>query len=329
MEPVTWTFDCSGTGPDTSSGEILKWYAEELEQRTNGLIKVKHIWSFGMSRPSEELPNNQAGLSQLVKLVQGFYPSELRLNSFSQAVPFTLTDPVAAGKVHDVIYYDERLVDPEFESLDLKFLFGLTGESYTLFSTRPVTKLADLEAMKMALTPEPYFNWLEAVKAVPLGITLADRVPGLETGMIEGSLLTLDLQTAFGEDEVCPYLMSLDFGAIVYELYAMNLGVWNDLPKNMQDIIDELNREASERAVATDIRWKAKIREELKTAGTEMNPPLSFEEKTEWSNMLSEFVLQWTDETEQMGKPAKAVMKRYMELVNETGYKFPREWKVE
>ena len=86
---------------------------------------------------------------------------------------------------------------------------------------------------------------LEVVGAVPVPSELMDRPIGLQTGLLDGSILMTDLHYVIGCHEFAKYSISSDFGCWANGHEVMNLELFNSLPEELQDIIEETAQEAN------------------------------------------------------------------------------------
>jgi hypothetical protein len=53
---------------------------------------------------------------------------------------------------------------------------------------------------------------------------------------------------------------------------------------------------------------------------------MPFEERVKWANALTDIPGEWIKEMEDKKLAGRQVMGRYLELLEEGGHKFPRQW---
>ncbi|MHA2069153.1 MAG: TRAP transporter substrate-binding protein DctP [Candidatus Thorarchaeota archaeon] len=329
IEPMTITWDGLWASPEETMGKTILWFQEQIGQKTDGKIKFNNVWSFGMSQMGEELDAAATGVTQFSGVVPGYYPTRLQLNNITMSIPFSETDVHKFLSVMESLYYEDNILSGEYEKQGVKFLFSELTPSYQLLSREPITKLEDFSGKKIAITSTIAGRMLEAIGAVPVPSGLMDRPVGLQTGLLDGSILMTDLHYVIGAHEFAKYSMSSDFGCWANGHEVVNLELFNSLPKELQDIIEETTREANRYYVEELIGAYQWAEGGMKEDGVTFNPPLSFEEKVEWANAASQVVAEWIREGEGRGLPAKELVEKYMTLMKAGGWEFPREWALE
>jgi TRAP-type C4-dicarboxylate transport system substrate-binding protein len=328
-KPMNLLFNGNYARPTEPMGMTILFFEKLVTKRTNGMIKFTNVWAKAMSKSGEELDLCAEGASDLVITTVSYYPTRLMLNNITTALPFSATDVWDFLKITETLHYQDTLLEKEFEENGVKFLFSEHIPSWGLLSKKPVTKLEDLRGMKIAVTGDVPSKALKAVGSVPVPSMLMDRGPGLQTGMLDGSALLTTLHYAVKIHEFAKYRMSLDWGSSDTGMAAIRLELFNSLPKNIQDIIVEAGKEANSYFVKTNLERREKNLKNMKEFGIIMNPPLTFEEKKRWSEMMPTIVADWVKDGESRGLPTKKLMKRYIELTKATGHKFPYEWKLD
>ena len=229
----------------------------------------------------------------------------------------------------ETLYYEDNILTGEYEKHGAKFLFSELTPSYQLLSREPITKLEDLRGKKIAITSTIGARMLEAVGAIPVPAELMDRPIGLQTGLLDGSILMPDLHFVIGAHEFAKYSMSTDFGCWANGQEVMNLELFDSLPKAQQDIIEETAQEANRHYMDEVIGSYQWAEGGMKEAGVTFNPPLSFEQKASWANAAPGVVAEWIKEGEERDLPAKKLVEKYMKLMKDSGWVFPLEWALE
>lgn len=108
-------------------------------------------------------------------------------------------------------------------------------------------------------------------------------------------------------------------------MLTVNLDFWKTLPKDLQDLMLKVAEEATQRnADLINARRKAAIAG-FEAAGATMHK-MPFEERVKWANALTDIPGEWITEMEGKKLAGSQVMVRYLELLEELGHKFPRQW---
>lgn len=114
--------------------------------------------------------------------------------------------------------------------------FAPIGPSSILFR-KPVKTLADMKGMKIRVLASPFqLELIRRMDASPIAMTLADVLPGLQQGTIDGTLTTMTIYTTMRYDGAGKYVLKND------QPYLNSLGVmskkWMDsLPPDLQKVV--------------------------------------------------------------------------------------------
>lgn len=328
MEPQTWLFNGSVNHPQSTWAKSIMWFGDEVEKRTDGLIKFEYTWMGSLSPPAGELESVRTGVAQVTFFPIMYYPTDLFLLNSLQGVPFGPTDP----EVQEAIGF--RLLDefPELaestEQFGSKLIFFNVPVGFTtVMSTTPFTKLEDLEGKKIAVSGIYYPKQVEAAGATPLSIMLPDRPMSLETGMIDGSALNPHLDFAFGFHDITKHELDWKTGFFIYDgAWTIGLDVFNGLPEDIQEIILEVAREGISyhtQEMVSSLGW---IQGEMAKAGV-VHRELSDEDVVKWAKAMGNMPERVIRDGEERGLPiTRQIIERYLELSQEAGHKFPVDW---
>jgi len=120
---------------------------------------------------------------------------------------------------------------------------GLTGFGFapigpsSILTKKQVTKLVDLAGMKIRVLASPFqLELIRRMGASPIAMTLADVLPGLQQGTIDGTLTTMTIYTTMHYYDVGKFVIQTD------QPYVNSIGVvskkWMDtLPPDLQKIV--------------------------------------------------------------------------------------------
>ncbi len=327
MKPITLRYDLAIMPPPSLDAVVAKWVGDEVEKRTNGLIKFEYFYSTALTKPGEELDAVKSGLSDMSLIIHGFYPAKLFLNRYAAAVPFGPNDPRVATKILDTLLQEIPALSQEFEKYDTKYLWGSVLDPEALEALTPIRTVADLDGKKIAMTGNYGPRMLEAVGATPVVMSIPDRVTGLQTGTIDGSILGLTVTFPFKLYEFAKHTTRIELlGAKYGAAHVIRLSLFNELPKDIQQIILDVSKEAQVQYTEGQVTLRAKFEGIMGGAGvTFYDFPES--ERVKWANMLPDLPAEWIKEGEAMGKPAAGdIMRRFLELSKAEGHQFPREW---
>lgn len=120
---------------------------------------------------------------------------------------------------------------------------GLTGAGFapigpsSILSKKQVTKLADLSGMKIRVLASPF--QLELIRRMggnPIAMTLADVLPGLQQGTIDGTLTTMTIYTTMKYYDVGKFVIETD-QPYVNSITVMSKKWMDGLPADLQKVV--------------------------------------------------------------------------------------------
>ena len=112
--------------------------------------------------------------------------------------------------------------------------------------------------------------------------------------------------------------------SVGYTLF-INKDTWNKLSPEDQEIFRQVGLEAEEQQILVWEGFEKKIR----GSGAVDIHEFSDEDTAAWIKALPEVPADWAEKMEAQGHPGREIMKTYLDLHKQIGWKFPREWVVD
>jgi C4-dicarboxylate-binding protein DctP len=325
QKPMKLKFTSPLAPPPFLISETSKWWADEVAKRSGGRIAWEFFWMGALTKAGEELEAVEIGLAQVGNVAAPYYAGKLPLNNWTYAVPFGSGDPKVILDVAKQLYRDAPALVAELERYNQKLLIPMVIDTYNLTSKRPIVTFADFQGLKIASIGAYHPKILQAAGASAIHMPVAERYTALQTGVIEAEFLPWDISFAYKYQDYNKHATWVDMGAAMPTMLTVNLGFWKKLPKDLQDLMLEVAEEATQRnADLIHARREAAIAG-FKAAGVTIHE-MPFEERVKWANALTDIPAEWIKEMEGKKLAGREVMVRYLELLEEQGHKFPRQW---
>ncbi|MEK9662400.1 MAG: TRAP transporter substrate-binding protein DctP, partial [Alphaproteobacteria bacterium] len=115
-------------------------------------------------------------------------------------------------------------------------LFGF--DNYGLYTKFAWKTVDELKGRKLS-GAGPNLPWVEALGAIPVGTTLPDVYPSLQTGVYDGVILFPSVGWSHKLFEQAPHYTITGFGAKAFHGLTINTDVFNSLPKPVQTAMVE------------------------------------------------------------------------------------------
>lgn len=227
-------------------GAVRDFFAPEVKKRVEAAGKDKIEWvdAYGgsVAKLGGVLEAVQDGILDVGFIVYPFEPTKLFLHNMGYYIPFGSPDVMQAAKITQKVHEDFAYLRDVFEKkYNQKFLGVGVISSYHLVTTFPWKDVSELKGKKIAAAG-PNLPWIKAVGAVPVQSNLNEAYTSLQTGVYEGWIMNIDATVGFKLYEVAPNYAFTGFGAVPVGAIVMNLDKWNLLPKEIQDILLQVEK---------------------------------------------------------------------------------------
>lgn len=294
---------------------LIPW-AETIEDQSNGRIKVEYYPSMQLGgAPADLFDQARDGVVDLIWTVLGYTPGRFPKSEVFE-MPFLVTDAESTSRAFQR-FVEEQSAD---EFADVK-LIAVHTHGPGLFHTRePVTRLEDLQGMKVRGGSRVISTMLADLGAEPIGMPVPAVPEALARGTVDGTTIpwqvTLALRTS---DLVANHTeFSGDHGLYTQTFaFVMNRDSYERLPDDLKAVID----------ANTGVEWAGRFgaandaddliaRQQAQAAGNAITI-LDADETARWQAAAQTTIEGWYDEAEAAGFDGRALHQRALELVAE------------
>lgn len=256
-----------------------------------------------------------------------FEAAKMPLQNVTYMTPFGSDDIFVVTKVVQDLHDDIPAMRQAWVRNNQVFLTGVALDSYHLVTKFPVHSIDDLNGRKIA-APGPAANWLKGTGAVPVAGNLQTYYNDIKTGVYDGTLTFLTAAAAARLNEVAPYIVKVDFGAMFAGGLSVNKDVWDTMPEEVRQVF--LDVAADYRiafAQAQTDRLTGSVAKMVEGGAEiiELDPA----ERLRWAKAIPNVSKQWAADLEARGLPARKVVAGYLTGLRETGTDLPRNWDKE
>ena len=217
---------------------VLDVWADKIEAASEGRIKIDRFPSMQLGgTPPELLDQAIDGVADVVWTVVGYTPGRFPSTEVFE-LPFMVEDARAASCAYWTMF-EEHMEDTEFKGVKI---LGTWVHGPGMFHTAdPVETPADLEGMKIRGGSRLVNQLLTLAGATPVGMPVPAVPEGLSKGVIDGTTIPWEVTAALKVPELVENHTEFE-GPALYNLtfvLAMNEGVFNGMPADLQAIVDE------------------------------------------------------------------------------------------
>ena len=235
---LTYQFACINRA--LTHCKLSEWFAERVEQRTNGQLKIEIIGypELGIAGPDvlELLANGTLSFAELpaaytagdlpamdMKYLWGMYPDN---ETFYKATVASIPD------------LDRLIEERTGGGVTIFQLWRVPENEIFFFSKEPIEKLEDFEGLKVRSFGGALSDMIDGMGSDSQGAASTEIYTALERGILDGGVTGAN--AAYGQRwyEVADY-MSGPLPLFTVENATFNYDVWQEIPEDFQQILWE------------------------------------------------------------------------------------------
>lgn len=272
-------------------GEIGAYWADLVEKRTNGKVKVEVHYSGEIISSKDAFAGTASGAIDVSLLsISGFTGDVPAMQLFMLPLP---PPTVELKDFMDVWKNNQNFFTAKIEKKGVKPLFAFPWGTFSILINRmPIRTAEDLKGKKVRVTSGKVPSGaVKAMGAGPVTIAAAEIYPALQNGTVDAAITLDETYIANSFYEVAPYVTQSKWFTGHYFL-LINPAVFAKLTPDLQRIIMECSKEAEiwgekhSYAAADIARTKAKAKAKEYYA-------LPEREAQRWSDMVQPVWTKW------------------------------------
>lgn len=297
---------------DVYAVNLGEW-AKELEEKTNGRLKVTFFHAQSLLKMPEMLDGVASGTADMAFFNAGIYPDRLPLSQI-MGLPIMMFETSAqAAQTWWDIHNKYKEHQDEYTKAGVKALWFQMPGPNQLEGNKRIETLNDLNGLKVAVDTREEIEAFKLLGAAPVLVAGGDKYISLETNVVNSSTQNFNGSKTWKTHQVAKYITeNVD---ISYRICPtiINLDTYNSFPADIKKIFDEVSNGAvwTKRAALAYDESNAKYRTEIedyhKAAGDPAIFRLPDSEKAKWRDMLVPIKEGWTSGVETKGLPGKAI----------------------
>ena len=254
--------------PTQNLAEGARWWAAEVEKRTGGRVEIE-IFVAGALYGSTELLTSVQNKGVDVSMVIGSYePAALPLQNGIANYAFSNEEEIVAAQ--KALEEKSPAYMKELTDLGIIYLGYTNGNPYYVLSKPEVNSLADLKGSKMRTWGSAIPKLMEEFGCIPVSVSSAEGFEALQKGTLDATLTYYSQARSMSYYEaaknyyesVVPFQIGIFMASPV-----MNLEVYNSLPNDIQQILQDLKWDYSEYFLTVVARDGAADRKILEDGG--------------------------------------------------------------
>jgi TRAP-type C4-dicarboxylate transport system substrate-binding protein len=268
---IRWEVGCS-VAETHWSPTALRWFAEELKQRTNGRLLLS-VYSGGALgyKGVDVLDAVARNLAQMHEVWGAYVAGQERILELFELPQFVPWDWNFRTKLWDALYpmYDSLLA----KKYKIHTLCMLQAEPRAIYTKPNAKSLAELKGLKLRTSGPVETEFTKALGAAPTYVDNNEQYTSLQQGVIDG-VWTADTTTLASKlYEVTNYIFDVK-NAGSGNFIFVNQKAFDELPADIKAIFKELEKPLTERMRAACLRSVTDSRNALVQHGMKVTVPV-------------------------------------------------------
>ena len=323
-------------GPQSFSARAHIWWAQEVEKRTGGKVKIALHWGGSLASHREMVKLVGTGAVDMGESVWAPYnPQVFPLHTVTDGPVIWSKRPMALLYAGMQLEKEIPEVEAENTKVNLKRLtWQGAGVSNLMMKSKPVRTIEDLKGLQIR-TAGKFLQppLMKAVGAVPVGIPMPALYDSMQKGMVDGATGTMGLFMGQKLHEIAKYEIEIGMGGDPGQGIMINLDKWKSLPPDVQQVMMDLYENDFPRVFVEQFAVPdyKKAFDVFKDAGVEViELPDSEIEKWKALEPLDKHVEPWVKATTKASglseSRVREILRRYKDLADEFEKKYTDMW---
>lgn len=306
---------------------------EEMKEKLGDQLDYTLFTSGELVATREELEALNSGTIDVAIPIHPIYDAERFPLAEVTMLPILNSDvSIATTAFENLLNSEEELKDGMsyrelvYEKNGLKVFPMVSTQPYKISTTKKEIKSADdLKGLKLRSGARVHDLFVNNIGASPISLPFTDLYDGLSKGTLDGSLLAIPDWSSYGIESLFKYTIEgINLGHYS-ALTAMTMEKWNSIPPEVQVAFEETTK--SELQTGID-NW-LKVNDEVIKTSTEEGgkfvnlTDLDSDLQKTLNSAIEKTWLQWIDDVESQGYPAKEVAIMWRDLLIDAGGAVP------
>jgi TRAP-type C4-dicarboxylate transport system substrate-binding protein len=301
---------------NTVTSEADRWWASEIEKRTQGQLKTKIFYAGTLAKANENLQLIRSGGVELVNMSASYFGADLPLFTAPNSIPMAMTKVADATTLIQRLLAEVPAMDEEAKRNGVKAMFFHHLNPYLLVCKQPVKSLADIKGKKIRTWGSDMPRMVQAAGGVPVTLGLAELYEGLSRGTVDCIPFSVDLMVNYKIFEVAKHVHDITLWLGPTSGVWMARGAWDKLTPEQQAVMTEVSKEAAIKDRDLTAAAAEAATEKLKAAGVTFHA-FPDADKAAWKAANPDFFADFIAAQEKAGRgdAAKSMVRIWKEVV--------------
>lgn len=231
--------------PESGVTEGIEWWAEQLEERSDGRISVEIYFAESLITGPESINAIRSKRVDAAWFSDAYAPHEVPMFQLS-GIPYDTNDGYAHNRALYDMYNSNDAFREEMHSVGMHAAFFVPYTNSVTMAAEPIETLDDLAGKRFRAAGITSAA-LSELHAGSVFVNVADIFESIERGIIDGAAnYDYSIASLSGLAEAAPYVMDMGWGMYAGTTLGVSLEWYEDLPPDLREIVDDASRTVQE-----------------------------------------------------------------------------------
>jgi TRAP-type transport system periplasmic protein len=224
--------------PSHRNSVLSDQWGKEIEKRTNGRVKIVYFPGNTLTPPTQTYDSVVKGIADVGQSLVGYAPGRFPLTEVL-ALPLGYTSGFQATKLTNEFY--KKFTPKEFDDTQVMYLHG-HGPGL-VHTKKVISSLDDVRGLRIKANAENAAI-VSTLGGAPVSLPITETYDGLQKGLVDGVLLPIEPIKGWKFSDMIKTIVENYGMAYTAPIFVvMNKDKWKSLPKDVQEIIMQVNAE--------------------------------------------------------------------------------------
>jgi TRAP-type C4-dicarboxylate transport system substrate-binding protein len=293
--------------------EAVKWWAKEIEKKSNGAVKFKFFWSGALLKAGDALEGIGSGTANIGGGWGIYHPAKTPLWTVADP-PFSHSDPYVGLKTMQELFRTYEPMKKELDRYNVVLLTPFVSGMTQLGTTKkPVLSPQDAKGMKIRFAGGQWAKFWDTCGAVPLKLTQGEVYEAMMRGTADGTQSYFFILEAYKHWDVLKHYSVINAGEICSYGLVMNKDNWNELTPEIKSTFRDVSDQFVEKYAQALIESRKRIKKLAGEKGVRFYE-LNEAQKAAWDKKAEPFMKAWVKSMEEKGQPGEEAQKLFTQI---------------
>ncbi len=310
MEPIV--LKASTHSPPGALTNAFDVFLDEIEKRTDGLVKFDRFYGGTLAAPQDIIDSISSGVVDVAVINPSQQSGRLPLSSVASN-PALFSDSWVAIKTLNELHETFPEIQAEWDNAGVVSIGTYATPPMNVMSTKPISSFDDLKGQRILTSSRPIATVIDELGATPVGLSFNEAYEAVSKGTVDGAVMSVQAGLAFGVHEVVDSVWTLPISGGP-GFYGMNKSIWDELPKDIQEIILEVKNEFQPESFYQiyQVEDGVKALKAFTSEGVSINEPSDADIEFIMDGAASKVWNDWVEEMKELGLPGQEVLDAFI-----------------